>query len=224
MQADIFENNNTQAQATTLSLSFSGNNATKNTNGSNLHIGTDIDYYKITLPAGYDYKITPRLHDSYNSGNGQTYSVDGLFSYSTNGTTYSETYDDVMTGNITVNNGGTVYFKVAPYFSGNIGTYLLDLSLTRSLASGIEDIETNARILLYPNPAKGFVTLNLQEFTTNVNQVAVCNMQGKPVYIKHIDNFEQEHLFAFNKPYKRCLFVQIYSDKGIVTKKLIVKK
>jgi len=224
IQPDIYENNNTQSQAYNQSLSFSNNVTTKNTNGSNLHIGTDIDYYKIVLPSGYNYAISPRLHDGFNSGNGLTYTVDALFSCSINGTTYSETYDDIMTDNITVNNGGTVYFKVAPYFSGNTGTYLLDLNITRGVTTGIEDVETNAQISLYPNPADDFVTIDLHEFTNKINQIALCDVQGKQICSERVGNFERTIRLPLTGVSNGIYFVQIHSDNGILTKKLVVGK
>ncbi|MDP3928187.1 MAG: C10 family peptidase [Bacteroidota bacterium] len=129
---DMYEVNNTMATAFNLPLVFAGNTASKNTLGSNIHLGNDYDYYKIILPTGYNYTINSRLHDSYNSGNSQTYTVDALLSYSTDGTTWSDAFDDIITSPIVLNGGGTVYFKVAPYFTGSIGTYLLETSVSRT--------------------------------------------------------------------------------------------
>lgn len=130
--ADSYEPNNSQNLAHLFTPSFSGNSTTVNTTGSNLHNSSDIDYYKINLNSGYNYTITPRLHDSYNSGNGNTYSVDAKFAYSTDGVNWSEFYDDVMSGNISIENGGTVYFCIIPYYDGSIGTYLLSANITRT--------------------------------------------------------------------------------------------
>ncbi|HEX2936715.1 MAG TPA: thiol protease/hemagglutinin PrtT [Bacteroidales bacterium] len=224
IQSDMYEDNNTQSKAYSLPVSFSANSATKNSNGSNLHIGTDIDYYKIVLPAGNSYTITPRLHDSYSSESGQTYTVDALFSYSTNGTSYSETYDDVMQGNITVNNGGTVYFKVAPYFSGNTGTYLLDLSITRGAITAINEVETDAQISLFPNPAIDFVTIDLQQTTNTVNLVVLCDFHGAQLYTEDVTNATGIIRLPLANIPSGVYFVQIHTNKGILTKKLVVKK
>ncbi|MBW6491492.1 MAG: thiol protease/hemagglutinin PrtT [Lentimicrobium sp.] len=133
---DIYEPNNTENTAFNFQVNFSGNTATPNTIGSNIHAGADLDYYQINLASGYDYSITARVHDSYNSGNGQTYTCDVLFSYK-NGAIWSETFDDVMPSTINVSNGGTVLFHVGPYFAAQTGTYLLDLNITRTnLAPG----------------------------------------------------------------------------------------
>ncbi|MDR1792263.1 MAG: T9SS type A sorting domain-containing protein, partial [Bacteroidales bacterium] len=141
---DIYEVNDVFSQSHSLTASFSNNNATVSTTGATLHTGTDIDYYKIILPSGYNYTLTPRLHDAYNSGNGQTYTVDASFSYSVDGgNNWSETYDDIVYSNITINNGGTIYFKVAPYFTGNTGTYLLNVSISRTeIQSNNADLAT----------------------------------------------------------------------------------
>ena len=147
--ADIYEPNNSQSLAYSFTPSFSGNSATVNTTGSNLHNSSDVDYYKINLNAGYDYTITPRLHDAFNSGNGNTYSVDGMFAYSTDGVNWSEFYDDVMTGNFSIIDGGTVYFDVISYFEGDSGTYLLSVGITRAQHTNNYTISVSA------NPSNG---------------------------------------------------------------------
>jgi len=77
-QPDQYEVNDAIAQAATMTVNFSGNNASVNTTGSNLHTGTDQDFYAIDLSAGNNYSINARVHDAYNSGNGNTYTVDCL--------------------------------------------------------------------------------------------------------------------------------------------------
>lgn len=128
---DAFEVNNTAAQAANLPVNFAGNTASLKTTGSNCHVSTDIDYYKLVLPAGFNYSINARLHDSYNSTNGNTYTLDALFTYSTDGINWSGTFDDLMPGNITLSGGQTLYFKVAPFFVGTTGSYLLDIQLSK---------------------------------------------------------------------------------------------
>lgn len=222
--SDSYEDNDTQTKAYTLPVTFSDNNATKNSSGSNLHIGTDIDYYKIVLPAGNNYTITPRLHDSFNSENGQAYTVDALFSFSTNGTAYSETYDHATTGNITINNGGTIYFKVAPYFSGSTGTYLLDMNITRSEITAINTTEANTQISLSPNPARDFVKIDIEQSADKVNRVILCDVSGAQLLTENIaDSARIIELPLTNVP-SGVYFIQIHTNNGIITKKLVVEK
>lgn len=224
LQPDIYEVNNSIAQSYNLPITFSGNNATKNTTGSNCHNTSDNDYYKIILPSGYNYTVTPRIHDSYNSGNGNTYTLDGLFSYSTDGSTWSNAFDDVMVGNITLNGGGTIYFRVAPYFAGETGTYLLSMSLIRTSTVGIDDIQIADYVKIFPNPAKDFVMVDFNEFNGTLNQINLFNVQGQNVFT--LNKVYQSKIF--NIPLINLsdgiYFLQIQTDKGTLSKKITVSK
>ncbi|MCL2651326.1 MAG: InlB B-repeat-containing protein [Candidatus Azobacteroides sp.] len=156
--ADAYEPNDTQSSAYNLGVNFSGNSATINTTGSNFHTNSDIDYYKIDLPSGYNYTVTPRLQDSYSSDNGQTYTVDAKFSYLLNNSSWSSTYDTNCSA-ISVTNGGTLYFKVEPYYSGNMGTYLLTINITRVVQIPANDQCSNATNLPSNGaPVSGIIT------------------------------------------------------------------
>lgn len=178
---DQYEANNAVGQAYTLPLSFSGNTANNSTTGSNLHSPTDQDFYQVQLPAGFNYTVTARLHDAYNSGNGNTYTVDGMFSWSQDGNNWSDVYDDVMPSNITVNGGGTLRFHVAPYFTGETGTYLLQLTVQRTGTVGMQDHAELALIGLYPNPTNGQLTLDLMQATHAVEGFTVLDPGGREV-------------------------------------------
>ncbi|MBW6459829.1 MAG: thiol protease/hemagglutinin PrtT [Bacteroidales bacterium] len=222
LQADMYEVNNSVSQAYNLPVSFSGNTASVNTVGSNCHTGTDYDYYKITLAPGFNYSINARLHDSYNSGNGNIYSLDALFSYSMNGNTWSDAYDDIMPGNISVVGGGTVIFFVSPYFTGEIGTYLLDMSITRTAGTGINDPAYSDLIKVFPNPAKDIVAVDLSGFLEPLRSVQVLNVHGQQMYAGlHFPNqkFLELPLEGFSAG---VYFVRIQGEYHTVTKKIIV--
>jgi len=150
-QPDVYESNDILTNASNLPVNFSGNTAAVYTTGSNSHVGNDYDYYRLALPSGFDYTIYARAHDSYNSGNGQVYTNDVLWSYKSTAM-WSTAYDDLMSGYISVRNGGDLYFLVAPYFLGETGTYLMDIQITRT-PTGLEEIGADGGIQVYPNPA-----------------------------------------------------------------------
>ena len=175
---DQYEANNTSGQSFTLPVSFSGNFASVATTGSNLHSNTEIDFYKVVLPAGNNYAVSARLHDSYNSGNGQSYTVDAAFSYSTDGSSWSSVFDDIMPGEVILQGGGTVYFQVVPYFQGEIGTYLLDIDIERGQNVGISESIDDAAILLYPNPATDQLMVDPID-GSNLERVQILDMQGQ---------------------------------------------
>lgn len=213
INADQYEVNNTQAQAYKLELSnWSNNQTVLSTIGSNLHVGNDIDYYKVELPTGRNYAINARLHDSYNSGNGQSYTVDAMFAYSTDGQTFSAGIDDVMDENISFN-GGTIYFGVAPYFSGMSGTYLLEITIRIGGFGTEEDYVTN--LILYPNPVKDILHIKCD----NMQQYDVFSLDGK--LIKSLQRNNDEAVIDFSNLKRGIYMVRITSDIGIVTRKIV---
>ncbi|MEI8086415.1 MAG: C10 family peptidase [Paludibacter sp.] len=136
LQSDIYEPNNVQFTPYNLNLSFIGDSARVTTEGSNIHIGTDQDYYSVVLPDGYNYTITARLHDSFKSGNGKSYTVDATFNYSDGGF-WSDSFDDLMPNPIILKGSGTVTFGISPFFTGQTGTYLFDLNIKRTSTADV---------------------------------------------------------------------------------------
>lgn len=221
---DPYEDNNTPSAAYVLPLSFSGNTATVATTGANFHTGNDVDNYKINLPSGYNYTISARLHDSYNSGNGNTYTADAKFFYFIDGgTDWSEAYDDVMPSDINIQNGGRLYLYVAPYYPGVTGTYLLDIQVTRTPSTGIDEPFSSQAIKVYPNPAKEFVVIDLNEFTDKVNSISLINIQGQQISSTQVAEEKSVRLELHGLP-DGVYFIQIDTEQGVLTKKLVVGK
>ncbi|MDO5341473.1 MAG: thiol protease/hemagglutinin PrtT [Bacteroidia bacterium] len=222
LNPDSYETNNIQSQARSLILNWSNNHATASTSGSNIHVGNDIDYYKVVLPAGYGYTITPRLHDSYNSGNGQNYTIDAMFSYSVNGNNYSTTYDDVMSGNITIDGPVTVYFVVSPYYSGMTGTYLLSLSLARSPITSVDE-NNLSEISIYPNPARDFVNIEIPENHGEIREMSLFDITGKLVRSENIENQSRTYTVSLDDMQSGSYIMKLVLKDEIITKKIIVK-
>ena len=170
---DPYESNESINNAYLLPCNISGNSTTVSTTGANLHNDADIDYYKIQLNTGRNYIITPRLHDSYNSGNGTYYTVDAMFAYSTDGVNWSFFYDDVMESGFSVS-GGTVYFCVMPYFEGKTGTYQLDIKV--AYGTGIEESDEKL-FSVYPNPVKDMVNVNC----IDIEEISLFNAVGQQI-------------------------------------------
>lgn len=179
IQPDSYEDNNDEASAFELALDFgTGNTATIETTGSNAHLGEDYDYYKVTLPEGFDYTFMPRLHDSEDSDNGESYTYDGILSYNANGI-WSDSHDAII-NSFSVVGGSTVQFLVAPLYSGYTGTYLLDIQIERMPSSSVHDFGANAKIMLAPNPAKDF--LNIITDDIQVESASVFDYLGQLIY------------------------------------------
>jgi hypothetical protein len=180
---DVYEPNNTALTANTADLTWRNDTTRIATNQSNLHVGNDLDHYRINLPAGYDYTLNPRLNDAYNSNNGNTYTVDALFSYSSdNGNTSSETFDDVMPQPIVVRGPATLVFKIAPYFSGSTGSYQFDLPISRRLITATDEITISKDIQIYPNPAFSLINIKLPTNAKSDNsEYFIQSLEGKTI-------------------------------------------
>ena len=135
--------------------------------------GTDVDFYKIQLDAGMNYFITPRLHDSYNTGNSTYYTVDAMYAYSTDGVNWSDFYDDVME-TFFVRGGSTLYFWIMPYFEGKTGTYQLDIKVVPT--TGIDESEEHL-FSVYPNPVKDVVNVDCKD----IEQIYLFNAVGQNI-------------------------------------------
>jgi hypothetical protein len=129
---DAYEPNNNQAAAKVMPLNFAGNIALISTFGSNNHVPDDEDYYKIIFPSDptFFYKVTGKLNDNQNPGFPHT---NDFFWRFNNGNNWSEIYEDqlLLPGGFQMGAGSEAYFFVKPVFAGTVGTYLLELEVTR---------------------------------------------------------------------------------------------
>ncbi len=221
---DVYEADNTEGTAYGFAPSFSAGLSSIITTGSNAHIGTDNDYYKVTYPAGYSYTITPRLHDSYNSADGHTYSLDALFSYKVGGV-WSDNYDDLLPSPIILPDGGTVIFHVAPYFTGNTGTYVLDVETTSDGAIGFNDLENNKEISVYPNPASSVLYLEIPTSVTNISSIEITNSMGQLVKTLSDKALQSSnHLISINELEEGFYFITVKAASATETSKFIIKR
>lgn len=219
---DIYEPNDAENSATNLNVDFVGNNASVYTTGSNSDNGFDYDYYYLNLPSGYDYTIDARAHDAYNSGNGQTYTNDILWSYNT-GAFWSLAYDDVMFGNIQVNNGGMVKFLAAPYFPGETGTYLLEFQVSRT-PIGIDDVFSDNSISLYPNPVNEELNIEISN-DLDISSIKVRSITGSLVnQVKINENQSSKIIIDMSKVDAGTYVVTAASENKVWHKKIVKTK
>jgi len=220
VQPDMYETNDLEGQAYNLPFNMSGSQITIETNGSNIHFGDDMDFYKIQVPIGGQFAFTVRAHDSYSSGNGQTYTDDVLWAYKL--FDWSEAFDDVMDEDYFIVNGGqTVYFVVSNYYQGQTGSYLLEIS---AVLLGLNEINDPELLNIYPNPASDVVYLNSQdwnqyELPLNID---IISMTGQNVY--RVENLHpQSSQITVDLPdlksgvyYIRIAGKNAYSDRKLV--------
>ena len=223
-QPDVYEENNTAEEAYHLPLAFSDNHAQINTNGSNIHTERDVDYYKLHLPQGNDYIVRARLHDSYNSDNGYAYSLDAMFSYALDSKNWSGTYDDVMNTEINISNGGTLYFKVEPFYATRTGTYLLDIAVERLTKVSIGDIPKNAEVKIFPNPASENLYIDFSNADVLINNVELLNIQGQVIASKTVSNNNTLINMPLHGISSGTYLIRISCEQNVIIQKIIIRK
>ena len=176
LDPDSYEDNNNVNNAYIFTPSFTNNQTTVNTTGSNFHVGDTYDHYRINLPSGYRYTVNVCAQDAAYSDNNQQYTADVTFRISKNGGAWGSGVDTIAP-TFVLEDGGPIIYKVQPKGSGTIGTYLISTQITRTLNTGIEE-ETAAGISVFPNPCNS--TLQVQCPLDNA-QLLLYDMYGKMV-------------------------------------------
>ncbi len=220
LSPDQYENNDAAGSPYVFTPTFSGSNSSVLTTGSNFHLGSDIDYYGVSFPSGFNYVITPRIHDSYNSGNGNTYTVDAVFSYD-DGSGSSPAIDDIAPEAILLNNGGNVLFKVSPYFTGNTGSYLLDIQVSRSILGIDEAKESNLKV--YPNPAKDYLWISNSAGLEN-GRIDLMNELGQVVKSEKVTGKPNQFQLHTNGLDAGIYMLRYMNEKQTFTRTISIQK
>lgn len=222
IQEDSYENNDTEANAYVFSAL---SNTHTYTTGSNTHVGNDFDYYKFNLDANFKYRISARVHDSYNSGNGTSYTNDVIFSYN-QGNGAGEGYDDVLPADIIVNGKSSISFFVASYFVGQTGTYLLDVDIVKIGAAGINDIDAVNSLSIYPNPSKDYLHIEISENSQmEIAEGFVYNACGQMVYTLSEDEKNSKNFDINTSQLESGTYLlRIEHAEGMITRKFNVIK
>lgn len=224
LQADTYENNNSQGTARTMSLSFSNDVAFLRTTGSNIHNGTDLDYYKLVLDAGYDYTITGRVHDAYSSSNGNTYTCDVTVAYLKEGT-WSDYFDDIIGSAISMEDGGNIIFNISPFFTGQTGSYLLDLKITRTKRTNtlVSRPLKTPEISVYPVPAqKGQSISVVIEDDVQIDDFQVLSLDGKSIPVKWTQTASNQ-IQLHGDLSSGIYLIRVMHERGVSTTKLQIQ-
>jgi len=220
--ADQYEPNNTSQAATNLPVSFAFQNPTIiKTEGANCHEGIDYDFYSYALPAGFTYVITGNLVDAYNDP-AQVYTLDALWSWSTNGTTWSEAYDDTIPG-IRMDNGGTIMFHVAPYYSGQTGTYEATIEISRN-PLGINDPMPLAGLRVYPNPVKDYFFIESVNQQAVISGVKLFSVTGNELAAVNFTGLQSGCCMPVTNLQDGTYILFVTTTNGIIHRKIVIRR
>lgn len=220
LDPDKYENNDDFEDAYSLSANFSDDRSVVSTSGSNIHVGSDWDFYSISLEQGYNYSIDIQLNDSYSSENGSDFTVDALFLYSFDGENWSEAYDDLLPHPISSEGNKKLTIVVSPYFLGERGTYQLNVNVERSRVLSVEDEKVNS-FSIYPNPALDRWAITLNDESSKIDRMEIINIHGQIVMLK--ENIRSERDLTVSDFSPGTYLVKLTYGGKTETRKLIVK-
>ncbi len=211
---DPYENNNSRSNAYLFQPNFTNDTYAFNTNGSSIHNNTDYDYYAVNLQGGYTYYVTGRLHDSFSSGNGLSYTNDCLISLLV-GESASDVYDDVLPSiKVTMYSTGPLVFYVSPYFEGKKGTYLLDIEIAREFGTGIQVIEQIPELSIYPNPAENELNIHVKDIGSPIINLDILDSQGRLILREeNIPKLDEIIRVDIQSLQKGIYFLRLTADK-----------
>jgi hypothetical protein len=195
-KADSYETNDTETTAKELSVTFTNDTAILKITGSNIHSNSDVDFYKIQLPADYTYLISSRLQDAFQSNDQGYYSLDAKYSSMVGSTETWSSPEDTQVPDFVFTGRDSIYFKVQPFSDGDKGSYSLDIKISRvagnpalsvsrssisfNTSEAIEDnfeiasSETNWKI----TPSVPWINVNTSAGTGNANITITASANG----------------------------------------------
>ena len=99
---------------------------------------------------------------------------------------------------------------------GYVSSFTSDFCIQNSV--GINDVNDNSKIKIFPNPAKDVVTIETSDVLKEV-AIEICDMNGRVLMNKQIKD-KDTHINISNLP-NGMYFVKLLMDTGIVVRKLI---
>jgi len=222
LTADPYEPNNTPETASELPVSFGTNPAVVMTGGANCHTGMDYDFYKIILPVGYTYVISCILDDFW-SFTSEDYTLEGIWSYSVDGTNWSGTFEDTIPSQITMENGGTVWFHVSPEFTGETGTYQIKITIARNPLGTGEMISPNG-VRIYPNPASERLFINSPEGKKDISGYQMITPEGRELVNVTLSEPVSECTIGTTTFNEGFYILRIKTPSGVISSKVIIRR
>ena len=220
---DMYEDNNTEANAYEVPMSWMQDELTFLSSTSNIHSVTadSNDYYSMELEAGYEYKVFTRVHDNYSSQTGM-YTNDVVFKVY-DGTNWSNFYDDGEMDSINIpylNTTQKLIVNVVPFFYNDLGTYDLEIYVERKGAVSVTE-ELGVNFGFYPNPASDVLNIDFNE--TKVNEITLTSVQGQ--LINKFSNIQGDsYQLDLSNIAEGVYYVNLFNGERIVTERINVVK
>lgn len=222
LQADMYEPNNAQDAASALPVSFGTNPVVIMTEGANCHTGSDNDFYKITLTEGYSYELSCFLDDFW-SNTSNDYTLEGIWSYTLDGTNWAGPFDDTIPPNIIMNNGGTILFHIVPGFTVEPGTYQFKITIVRN-PLGMDETDSHDVITIYPNPASERLVIKSRDRQGYVSGYQMSNLEGREIMNATLPESVPVCTINTVQLAEGFYILRITTTYGVLSRKVIIRR
>ncbi|MFN5629952.1 MAG: M43 family zinc metalloprotease [Bacteroidota bacterium] len=139
--------------------------------------------------------------------------------------TLTAQWKNVVVPNITAfANGTSVRIKFV-FTSGDGNNLFIDnIQINGNSTTSIQEINLENVFSIQPNPTQGIVKVTSSKFNGSINEVSIVNLLGKQVYkINSIDKNTNLN-FDLSEFSDGIYFLQIKTNKGNLTKKIVLTK
>jgi hypothetical protein len=174
-----------------------------------------------TNDKGFLITTTSTTDPTYNTYNGFLAKIDSLGNGCSDSTLAINIVDitSMIVTSDTINPVVGYYPVVVGHspFNYGRGTTYMDLCVGNV---GIEEKKINEdELIIYPNPNNGLFSINS---SAKISQIDVLNILGEKIYSKKVSTDKTE--IDLSDKSNGIYFVQVYSDKGALTKKVSIAK
>jgi hypothetical protein len=139
--------------------------------------------------------------------------------------TLTAQWKNVVVPNITAfANGTSVRIKFV-FTSGDGNNLFIDnIQIKGNSTTSINEVNLASNFLVQPNPTSGIFNVTSSNFNGKINEVSIVNLLGKEVYRSNSVDNNTNLNFDLSEFSNGIYFLQIKTNKGNLTKKIVLTK
>jgi hypothetical protein len=216
---DMYEVGNTNQGKYTIQPTFVNDETSFTTSNASFNAYNDTDYYRYNLPAGYNYLVKSTVNDKYYNQAAGGYTVDVDAFYKVGNNYWNGSFDNYI-DSFMIGGGQTLDFMVYPYIQYSLGSYQLNVNITRIAATGVNNIDVANKISISPNPAQNSISVNGINLTNC--KIQITNTLGQ-LFTDNIviDNSKS---IDISELANGIYLLNITNQEQTITKKFVVNK
>lgn len=214
LKPDKYENNNAFENSYLLPVNFLSDQTFISVTDANLHSGDDKDFFKINLDQGYNYYILTTIIDGkYN----EQFTVDAVVAQIDETTGEQGALADNILSEIEKIDGGTYCFMIAPFNTGQKGTYAIQVQIRRELQTALSD--NQQQLTIYPNPVQNELNIKFANGNNSDKTIRLFDLSGQ--LISSFTTAEDEYQINMQTLPQANYLLTITTDKETNTYNII---